>query len=149
MGADFISYIMFGPAELDPKAVVAARGRAHNTVSVLRDFLAVHDEDLDAMDWSPLFQVLPEMTDVDEYDLGHMAQMDAEDINKTVDAFEAMWGGNFRDTACRYLPNPTPGGIEKVVVAGDVTWGDEPDGAGYQAMKWAELLGLMETLGVC
>ena len=63
-----------------------------------------------------------------------------------VQAFVAEWNeGCFRDLATRDDPD-SPG--RKVVVAGELSWGDEPDGRGYQMLKKAFGLGIAQRLGV-
>ncbi len=62
-----------------------------------------------------------------------------------VKALADQWPPEFRDVANRAMPgNPK----QMLVFAGDMTWGDEPEGGGYQYLQ--ELLGsgLSEALGV-
>lgn len=39
-------------------------------------------------------------------------------------------------------------GKVRIFYAGAMTWGDEPDGEGYQAMKWIFLLGADKAMGL-
>ena len=60
--------------------------------------------------------------------------------------FAAGWNdGCFRDMTCRMDPERAG---RKVVVAGELSWGDEPDGGGYQMLKKAFGLGIAQQLGV-
>jgi hypothetical protein len=69
-----------------------------------------------------------------------------EELAKAVQEFVAGWNdGHFRDLAFRIDPEK-PG--RKVVVAGELSWGDEPDGRGYQMLKKAFGLGIAQRLGV-
>ena len=67
-------------------------------------------------------------------------------LAETVREFARAWNeGCFRDLAFRIDPDK-PG--RKVVVAGQLSWGDEPDGLGYQMLKKAFGLGIAPRLGV-
>ena len=69
-----------------------------------------------------------------------------EELAKEVREFVDFWNdGCARDLACR--PDPEHPG-RKVVVAGELSWGDEPDGFGYQTLKRAFGLGIAQALGV-
>ena len=63
-----------------------------------------------------------------------------------IQEFADGWNkGCFRDMAARQDPdNPA----RQIVVAGDMSWGDEPDGLGYQLLKKAFGLGIAQLLGV-
>ncbi len=76
----------------------------------------------------------------------HVFAGTAQDLAKEVQEFAAAWNdGCFRDLAFRIDPEK-PG--RKVVVAGEMSWGDEPDGRGYQMLKKAFGLGIAQQLGV-
>ena len=69
-----------------------------------------------------------------------------EGLVKEVREFAAGWnGGCFRDMAFRIDPDRAG---RKVVVAGELSWGDEPDGRGYRTLKKAFGLGIAQQLGV-
>jgi hypothetical protein len=69
-----------------------------------------------------------------------------EYLAQEIQEFVAGWNdGCFRDLAVRDDPEK-PG--RKVVVAGELSWGDEPDGRGYQMLKKAFGLGIAQRLGV-
>lgn len=85
-------------------------------------------------------------------DCGHEVESDhvfagtPEELAKEIQEFVAGWNdGCFRDLAFRIDPEK-PG--RKVVVAGELSWGDEPDGRGYQMLKRAFGLGIAQLLGV-
>ena len=69
-----------------------------------------------------------------------------EVLVNTVREFVAGWNeSSFRDVSNRIDPeNPR----RKVVVAGELSWGDEPTGCGYQMLKKAFGLGIAQRLGV-
>jgi len=109
----------------------------------------------------PSFAALEELRSHPDYrslvqgvlaDCGHEVESDhvfaggPQDLAKEVQEFAAGWnGGCFRDLAFRIDPEK-PG--RKVVVAGELSWGDEPDGRGYQMLKKAFGLGIAQRLGV-
>ena len=69
-----------------------------------------------------------------------------KDLAKEVRDFVANWNnGQFRDLSYRIDPlRPR----RKVVVAGELSWGDEPEGSGYQMFKKAFGLTIAQRLGV-
>lgn len=81
-----------------------------------------------------------------EVESEHIFVGTAEELGKAVREFAAAWNeGRFRDLAFRIDPDK-PG--RKVVVAGELSWGDEPSGLGYQMLKKAFGLGIAQRLGV-
>jgi hypothetical protein len=85
-------------------------------------------------------------------DCGHEVESDhvfvatPQDLTREIQEFVTGWNdGCFRDLAFRDGPEK-PG--RKVVVAGELSWGDEPDGLGYQMLKKAFGLGIAQRLGV-
>ena len=85
-------------------------------------------------------------------DCGHEVESDhvfvgaPEDLAKEVREFAAAWNdGCFRDLSRRNDPeNPD----RRIVVAGEMSWGDEPEGLGYQMLKKAFGLTIAQSLGV-
>jgi DNA-directed RNA polymerase subunit RPC12/RpoP len=76
-------------------------------------------------------------------DMDVMTLADAEDV---IREFCANWPpSDFRD--CNYRTDPDDG-TQILVVAGDMSWGDEPDGAGYRYMKRIVYSGVAEILGI-
>jgi len=81
-----------------------------------------------------------------EVESDHVFGGTPRDLAKEVQEFATGWNdGCFRDMAFRIDPDK-PG--RKVVVAGELSWGDEPDGLGYQMLKKAFGLGIAQRLGV-
>jgi len=81
-----------------------------------------------------------------DVEAGHMFGSALEDLAKEVRDFVASWNdGRFRDLSYRVDPlHPR----HKVVVAGERSWGDEPQGIGYQMLKKAFGLTIAQRLGV-
>ena len=81
-----------------------------------------------------------------EVESEHVFAGTPEVLTEAVREFANAWNeGRFRDVAFRIDPDQ-PG--RKVVVAGQLSWGDEPDGLGYQMLKKAFGLGIAQRLGV-
>jgi hypothetical protein len=81
-----------------------------------------------------------------DVEAGHVFGGGPEDLAKEVRDFVAAWNnGCFRDLSYRVDPlHPR----RKAVVAGELSWGDEPEGAGYQFLKKAFGLTIAQRLGV-
>jgi hypothetical protein len=81
-----------------------------------------------------------------EVEAQHVFSATPEELAKIVRDFVGGWNKpNHRDTAWREDPDKPE---RKVVIAGELSWGDEPDGAGYQMLKRAFGLSIAQFLGV-
>jgi len=81
-----------------------------------------------------------------EVEAKHVFSATPEELARIVQGFVDDWNKPYyRDMASR--PDPDDRN-RKVVVAGELSWGDEPDGAGYQLLKRAFGLGIAQSLGV-
>ena len=81
-----------------------------------------------------------------EVESDHVFTSSPEDLIVGVREFAAGWSdGRYRDLSFRIDPEK-PG--RKVVIAGELSWGDEPDGEGYRMLKKAFALGIAQRLGV-
>ncbi|MEK6883205.1 MAG: hypothetical protein AABY22_26500, partial [Nanoarchaeota archaeon] len=67
------------------------------------------------------------------------------DAAQVVDDLLAVWEGNYRDVTSRLDPDDEE---QKIVVAGEMSWGDEPQGGGYQALKYADQTGVLKVFGI-
>ena len=140
MGADLCAFIQIGPDQVtDEDKVLAAIEHAREVCDIAREVVA----ELDSSDADLDEQDLPD-------ELGHIAnasdvfQIVDIDCEKTVRDFVEFWNTcQARDTTFRYHTAGT-----KIVVSGERTWGDEPDGVGYQRIKMAHLLGFLSVLGI-
>jgi hypothetical protein len=97
----------------------------------------------------PEYQALVRRTLADcgrDVEAGHVFGSAPEDLAKEIRDFVAGWNnGGFRDLSYRVDPlHPR----RKVVVAGELSWGDEPQGVGYQMLKKAFGLTIAQRLGV-
>ena len=153
MGADFISYCVFGPTELSVSKKVIKKAEKRFTKFVE---LACQLEDLER-----------KIIDVDSRpveaaaaakELKHLKASMLEDVcdviwaaeykdnpKKLIDELYDIWHGGSRDSSCRTLPGNKR---RKVWFAGEMSWGDEPDGFGYLTMKRADMAGLLSIFGI-
>jgi len=81
-----------------------------------------------------------------EVESEHVFTGTTQELCREVKEFVAGWNdGCFRDMSSRIAPDKPR---RKVVVAGELSWGDEPDGLGYQMLKKAFGLGIAQQLGI-
>ena len=81
-----------------------------------------------------------------EVESKHVFITTRKELAKIVKGFVDAWNKpNYRDMASRLDPDDR---MRTVVVAGELSWGDEPEGKGYQLLKQAFGLGIAQSLGV-
>ncbi len=140
MGADMVGFILKGPVELDRRRLPTAIQRLCRELKKQRDsgvgvcYRCDIESPVEDHVCQECGEPLPatELTD------------DKAVADKVKDMFEA-WPPDGRDCASRIDPDdPT----QLLVFAGRETWGDEPDGCGYQYMKELLSLGIAETFGI-
>ena len=142
MGADLICFIVKGPKTLpeDRNPVIAkaaATMRLFNGMAKGADRLPTSEE-LVYLKAHPQFDV---MYDIPEYPTTGV-QRAAKSIVKR---FYHWWEHGARDTSSRVDPDDLN---SLIVVAGDQTWGDTPDGVGYELLNEVKKLDLFEVLGL-
>lgn len=122
MGADQVGYLVRGPVKI-------AAGRIKLAVRACKrlrkQLLSAADEGRD--------------DDVDPADI-------PEDPEQNIRTFVDWWHCiDTRDACCRLDPDDPR---QQLVYAGEMSWGDEPTGDGYQKLKEAFAWGYAEALGV-
>jgi hypothetical protein len=144
MGADIIGYHVLGP----PKLTRSLRSKAVKRINDMKEALEEICNDEEAEDGpvpddfidllkTPLFRHLSAQTEFS--DLSFIREV--HDPGKLVDEFMNFWDDPcFRDATSRIFT--VKGQKVKVVFAGEMTWGDEPEGWGYTTLKAADYLGL-------
>ena len=151
MGADLILNIAFGPDK-----VVLTDEKRTEILALAKRFVeaakhAVCDEDGEC-DRGAGYIYEENITEedkkyiesVDVDDLEIASQLDPEQVLKE---FLALWNEHgYRDSACRTVMV----GDQRfqIVAAGDMSWGDEPDGLDYVTIKNARVLGIPCRLGI-
>lgn len=151
MGADFIGYLVVGPGELDPGARKGAVDQARGMLAYVK---AVHGlKTLKARDrarekYAPFTRHLDHSNTRLDEDIAFLVGLRAAEI---VDDVYGVWAGAGRDNMTRVLSHMHGHRLKKpmrIVAAGDMSWGDEPQGYAYQTLKAAEWLGLFPILGL-
>jgi hypothetical protein len=138
MGADLISWILIGPEK-----VKLSPGKRKNLLNSCKEIVFAAKMSASGRTLSKKQEKLLEPLD-DEYNVEYAA--DLEPV-KVLDAFLDLWTrAGYRDTSTRAVT--LHGEDYQILVAGDTTWGDEPEGGGYQTIKNAGMLGIPYKLGI-
>jgi hypothetical protein len=152
MGADLITFICVGPKKLTlsetrrqnlvrqvmsrRKKVLAKAGRD------LAEALQLSLEKLQQLNdyESSLEDFLRNECDGEEI----LVNVTPKDVRETLVQLVDLWNGDERphDLAYRLWKN------RRIVVAGEMSWGDEPEGYGFQLLKRAQAMGLLDALGI-
>lgn len=171
MGADLIGFFAIGPRVLDTSKRDAAIAEADRRLNWLREanHLLDHSVPTDAAQMhaclrhSPFLEpgtALPEGEDLDCDQL----VIELEQLCCNVDGLETLTGADavdrffqipdrgardwppvFRDSAS--VPDPADPSCV-IVFAGERSWGDTPEGAGFRCLAQAQVLGISEALGI-
>ena len=154
MGADFISYTLVGPYTLSSskRAIDKATKRFIKLVDA-----AVRCQELED---SPQFSLLdgPAKDRIDDEIQELLKQTNLFDSNdlawaaaykdspfRLIDELFDVWHNPPRDSSCRRDPRDSK---RKIWVSGEMTWGDEPDGYGWQTVHHADLAGILSVFGI-
>lgn len=160
MGADFISYLVFGPFRLSKSKTTMKRAKKKVT-SFVALACQMYDLEMKAVG------ILADAKEADEQLSELMVENGIEctvDVAwarfyqdnpmKLVDELFDVWHNGSRDSAYRSVPGNRKQKIwsanrkQKIWSAGGMSWGDDPDGFGYQTMKKADQAGLLEIFGL-
>lgn len=154
MGADLTTYVLVGPNMLDddPKKKERAILHASRLIAAVTAWQTLHaehqnsDEAQDKIEMPAAliralkhFGIDPMRCDIDDYDRG-VVGVNAE---TAVNELFVLWhAGMYRDTSVRSYRT------RQILVAGELSWGDEPSGEGYRICKQSERLGLFRFYGI-
>jgi hypothetical protein len=155
MGADLITYMLVGPNKLvdDPKKREKAILHASRMIAAVTAWQTLHNEhwnngevegeiEIPATLIRELkhFGINPTTCDIEDYNSGVVGV----DATEAVDELIELWNGvgHYRDVSTRGYRT------RQILVAGDMSWGDEPSGRGYQTCKQSERLGLLRFYGI-
>ena len=153
MGADLIVYMLVGPPQALPteKKQEMMLDRANRMVKAARKATTYEDGSRDPgsgyCDLTKLTtaeqRVLEGLDDPDN-DMEYLSGLEPE---KVLTEFFHLWNrSGYRDCATRLFK---AGRKEyHIHVAGEMSWGDEPDGAGYQTIKAALMLKFPWKMGI-
>lgn len=157
MSADLLGYLVKGPRNLDVNkladAIALVKARQVEIRAALKKMGLDDTEEPEAiagrvavtMEVDDLLQdLLPEFErGLDESDLLAMADQEAEVL---VDGLYAFWESGSRDSASRLDPDDENVAL---VFAGEMSWGDEPGGSGYETLRdTGRFPGLHDLLGI-
>ena len=143
MGADLISYLLVGPRKIaqaqikKAEPLVVAWLAKHKDTAICENCGQIQDAEL--LDRDEDGKLLLEDVDCDECGAAELVLVsekypDAAAAKKHLRAAVDCWHAapSCRDAAVRTNPdNPK----EIIICCGELSWGDEPDGAGYNNLK--------------
>lgn len=136
MGADLICWMLMGPEEIK-----LSRGLRQNVLNKCNEVVFAAKQVV-AGKANKKQRAL--VSDLDEVETENLCETDPETV---LDSFLNVWnGGEGRDVNFRVFK--VGGKTRKFLVSGDMSWGDEPDGYGYQTIGEARRLGLFPLLGI-
>ena len=157
MGANLTVFIVKGPKKFTKIAIKKAEKAAAEVIDAAKMYAS---RQLDAerndpnCDRGEVFKNLYEdprlKGRIDENDytdpVDFIDQFSELDPKKEVAEFVQLWvTSDMRDMTSREDPDDRK---QYIVVAGELSWGDEPDGWGYQSLKRAFQLGITQALGI-
>ncbi len=135
MGADQVGYIAVGPVRIRAdriKPAVKACQRHRKALLALTGPDATRQERMDAV-----------LSGTGDYlDPADIPENPEQDIRAFVEWWRTLGS---RDTCSRSDPCNAR---QKIVYAGEMSWGDEPEGHGYRQLKRAFAWGFAEALGI-
>ena len=135
MGAEQIGYLVKGPLRISERRIPAAVQACRQRKAAL---LQAGGPDADEWDRS---QAALAVTDAC-FDPENIP----EDPSPVIREFLDWWATlNARDTCSRWDPDDPR---QQLVYAGEMTWGDEPTGHGYEMIQRALAWGFADALGV-
>jgi hypothetical protein len=152
MGADLITFICVGPKKLTlsetrrRNVVQHAMNRRKRVLeTACRDLAKTRKLSPEEMRQADDFEDALEDFLRNECDGEEiLVNVTPKDVRTTLVQLVDLWNGDERprDLAYRLWKN------RRIVVAGDMSWGDEPEGYGFQLLKRAQTMGLLDALGI-
>ena len=144
MGMDLIGYMVKGPRNLDPvmrEGAAALVKQKLDELQALLEKVGYGSEEAVEYDFREVFAEYPWA--YDEEDLAALAESSPEAI---VNNLYELWVHGARDTSSRLDPDDKH---SIIMFAGAGTWGDEPEGFGYQTLRDADRVpGLFSILNI-
>ena len=141
MGNCLIGYHCIGPQTISDAQVAAAKKRGREVIELAKEWEEADEKEIE-------FPV-PSFWEEAGFDMScyveHIAGMSGEMIDKLVDKIVDFWNKcpYWDDVSVCTLSDST-----KAVFTGEMTWGDEPSGNGFDLMKAMFEHDLADALGV-
>jgi len=144
MGADLVGYLVIVPNQISGDMVAAAVAKAVETCDLARTWLRLEQsEDTKALDALKL-PALWEHENLTPDDVEDLATMGEAECCKAVEeTIDFLHSPDSRDCALRSIDED-----RFALFCGEMSWGEEPEGDGYQLLKRLFLLGVDEALGI-
>lgn len=159
MGADLIVFIAKGPNKFQKRTVERATRHAKRVQEHSKKLVALMDKEnadeqmvkdqIDELFKNELLNGLKgqRMSDTPDEADDYLRVMAGTDTKEFVEEFVDWWRScSGRDTAGRSDPDNKN---KKIVVCGEMSWGDTPDGYGYTTMDKAYWFDIPQALGIC
>lgn len=145
MGANFLSYTLFGPYNLS-----RAKRLENRAIKRLSRFIdvAVRFQELENMVGDEVeteIQALLDEVNIDDSNELHWALSYRDDPARLINELMIVWHDGSSDSAYRRDPLHHD---RKIWTAGEMSWGDEPDGFGYQTVAHADKAGILSIFGI-
>lgn len=165
MGADLIVFIAKGPSKFKRTDIAKAAKKVQDIIDYAKKvdpiFAKVADEETLTPDEQKIWDeandpknkknLLKDLLDQEQHDsLEDFGEDLSRLTNKTgvqeVNEFTSWWVSmSGRDTCGRPDPDDKK---QQIVVCGDMSWGDSPDGLGYTTLTRAYWFGIPQMLGI-
>lgn len=156
MGADLIGFLVKGPEKIE--LTEDLRSAAMKQLGKITEYISRYEQTQNNSSMSTAVnEALQSDLDHAYEQLGNMAEdqdmlyeeltslelgFDDEALGKFVEWWHSPLG---RNIAYRSDPDDD---TKRIFFAGDMSWGDEPDGIGYRYLKWAVYTGVGALLGI-
>jgi hypothetical protein len=155
MGAELVGIMLLGPQRLDAPGdvkrkairtvtefVAIAQGMREVTNFAVNQHLGHDVERILELAVTTIEHLVPPCL-VEEQDLSWVDQYANEGAWALVDDLICVWNNGRADSMSKGLPDGT-----KVVCAGEMSWGDSPNGLAYTTLRRAEMAGLFPLFGI-
>lgn len=157
MGAELIVSILVGPDKFSEAGLKRAKAHSARVVAAAK-YVLKHMWDADSEDSKKFQEKAAFLSDMMQYE-GHDSLLNAEGSieslsllkpAKFVNEFHQWWRScSGRDTAGRSFPSFFTNHRDwKIVVCGETSGGQSPDGEGWTNVRTAEWLGIINILGI-
>lgn len=142
MGRSFVGQILVGPERLDEgqiPPVLETMKKIRDAVKDLYTRDSFSREHPDFKEGGRLFAI--RWRDFEDYDW--IASLNDEEIESFLREFVRTWNEEpYNDMFSR------PWDGRKILVCGDYTYGDSPEGGGYDSLLQADMFGIIELFGI-